>query len=78
MEDTERSIWYHCPTVGKLYSDPQYACLQPFNTLFFLLFRTAVQKALKSLDPEGVERRRKRRLKRRQYYSKVYLIVTNH
>ena len=39
--------------------------------IFGNVFSIVIQKALKLLDPEGVEDRKRRRLKRRSYFSKV-------
>ena len=42
------------------------------TSLINIVYRVFVQEVLKEVDPEGVENRRQRRLKRRTYFSKVH------
>lgn len=61
----------------KKYLQIPYACSIKCcfekSKIFFYIFRELVRVKLKLLDPEGVEGRSKRRLKRRKYINEVHI-----
>ena len=54
--------------VHSFHCKPKIVAIDEHN---FLFIREQVRKALRQLDPEGVDLRLKHRLKRRQYVNKV-------